>query len=847
MDDENRDLRYSFTGTDSSFQAAAKRVSAAFDTISRKANTMSARFKTVGKGADNATNKLRKINTTSKTFNKALGKTYSVTGLVTRALRTLTGLSLGKLFADAITNSIDFAESLNMFNVAMDDLIPKATRFTNVMAELLGLDPRQIMDAMGVFQNIAKSIGVPAETAYILSENFTKLGNDLASLWNTSVSQAWNALGSAMVGLSKPLRQYGIDVTEASLQQTALSLGLMESVRSMSRANKIGLIYITTMRQATNSMGDFARTIESPANQLRILQQQFVLLSRTVGDFFLGAISRILPYLNGVVMALTAILRTLATLMGIKVGDFASAIGGSDNSWASGLEAVEDSAEGAAKKMKQLVAPFDELNILSEDTGDSSLGDSLGGIGSMNPAIVGAMQEYNNLMDQVHMKATKIRDRLMEILGFTKHINEETGEVTWTWSFGDMITGLQSAWKDILNWWLALSPGGKLAAIFLGGWLAGVGGKFLGLLTKVILGPVLSVIGSITGTISKFTGWLGGIKWAAAFESLQPVLTTVGTWFSNLSLGGIAAFASIAAAIAAVIGAIVDLWISNAEFRDAIINDWTVIWNNVKAILQSLWNNVIMPLWQDISTFVSDVVYLFQLMFQLVWPVIKSLWGGFRDIVGGVVLSITTVLKGLTDFLAGVFTGDIDKVIKGIQELILSMFQAVLSIITGLVNVVIDALNWIIDKLNNFSISVPNWEIFGDMAGKTFGFNIQKFEHWKIPDFSGFAQGGFLDNKQIFEAGEGGKYEMIGNYKGKSTVMPLENTSFTSAMQAAVRQGVTEALMYENGLGGGSGSAVQVQVYIGDRSFDDVVYKAYNRASRTRGAKIYGGALNDGY
>ena len=847
MADENRDLRYSFTGTDSSFQAAAKRVSSAFDAISKKANTMAARFKTMNTSANTVSAKLNKVSKNAGTLTKNLNKTYSATGLVTRALRVLTNVSLSKLFADAITNSINFAESLNVFNVALGDLIPQATRFTNIMSEMLGLDPGQIMNTVGTFQNLAQSIGIASDTAYILSENFTKLGNDLASLWNTSVEQAWNALASAMVGMSKPLRQYGIDVTEASLQQTALSLGISESVRNMSRANKIGLIYVTTMRQATSSMGDFARTIESPANQLRILQQQFIQLSRTVGDFFLGAVSKILPYLNGVVMALTAILRTLASLMGIKVGDFASAIGGSNNSWASGLDAVEDSAEGAAKKVKQLVAPFDELNILSEDTSANASKDAFGSIGSMNPAIVGAMKEYDNLMDQVQMKATKIRDRLMEILGFTKHINEETGEITWTWSFGDMLTGLQSAWNDVVNWWTSLSPGGKLAAIFLGGWLVGVGGKFLGILSKVILGPVLSVIGRITGVISKFTGWLGKIDWTTIFATLQSVLTTVGSWFSNLTLSGVAVFAGIVAAIFAVVGAIIDLWNTNTDFRDAIINDWNIIWNNIKTILQSLWDNVIKPLWQDISTFVSDVVYLFQLMFQLVWPVIKSLWDGFKDIVGGVVLSIMTFLKGLTDFLAGVFTGDIDKVIKGIQELVLSMFQAVLSIITGLVNVVIDALNWIIDKLNNFSISVPDWEIFGGMAGKTFGFNIQKFEHWPIPDFSGFAQGGFLDNRQIFEAGEGGKYEMIGNYKGKSTVMPLENTSFTSAMQAAVRQGVTEALMYENGLGGGGGSAVQVQVYIGDRSFDDVVYKAYNRASRTRGAKIYGGALNDGY
>lgn len=843
MPNESENLEYRFEGSDSSFQAAAKRVSSMLDTLSKKSAAMATRFKAIGTSGSTAAKGIDKTTRSAKKMTNQLNKTSGAARTLRNVFRTLTGLTLGKLFSDAITNSIEYVETLNLFNVALDKAATQATKFINTMTEALGLDPAQLMQSMGTFQNLAEAIGFTSDQAYLLSTNFTKLGVDLASLWNTSVEQAWSALESAMVGLSKPIRQYGIDVTQAALKQTALSLGIEDSVQSMSRASKVGLIYITVMQRATTSMGDFARTIESPANQLRILQQQFKQLSRTVGDFFLGLISGVLPYLNGIVMALTAILRTFASLMGIKVGDFASAIGGSSGSISSGLDDVADSASGAAKKMKQLIAPFDELNIISEQTADSAGGVGGFGGGGIDQSILDAMKEYDNLMDQVQMKATRIRDRLMEILGFTKHINEETGEITWTWSFTDMLIGLQSAWEDIKTWWSGLNPGGKLAAILVGGWIAGLVGKIFGGLVKGLLNPFTTVIGSIMKGFSTFTGWLSKIEWSSLFKGVGPALQGVKGAFSGMSLGSIGAIAAVIAFIALFIGALIDLWNNNEEFRKNITESWQKITKNIGDTLNGLWKNVIKPIWDLIKDLVTGIIESFKMLWDGVWPIINSLWNGFKDIVQGVVQSIMTALEGFTEFLAGIFTGDIDKALNGIRRMFLSIFNAIISIVVGAVNVIIDAINWVIGKINSISFNLPNWKALGDMAGATIGFNVPTIARVPVPNIGGYARGGFLEAGQLFEAGEKGKYEMVGDYQGKSTVMPLENTSFVSAMGDAVRKGVIDGL---TNVGTDTENKIEVNVIIGGRKFDKIVYDAYTREKKSRGANILGGALYAG-
>lgn len=182
------------------------------------------------------------------------------------------------------------------------------------------------------------------------------------------------------------------------------------------------------------------RTIESPSNQLRIMNEQWERLSRAVGNVFLPILSKILPYLNAILMVLTEIISAIASLLGYDSEDFDYF----ENTTTS-VKNLDDGIKGAsasAKKLKQGLRGFDKLNVIT--TPSSGGGGAGGGAGAtgINPKLMDAFNkafdDYQNKLSNVQMKATKIRDAIMEWLGFTKVIDEETGKVSFKF---DHITG----------------------------------------------------------------------------------------------------------------------------------------------------------------------------------------------------------------------------------------------------------------------------------------------------------------------------------------------------------------------------------------------------------------------
>ena len=219
-------------------------------------------------------------------------------------------------------------------------------------------------------------------------------------------------------------------------------LGLEKSVSELTQAEKEILRYISTLRQARNAMGDFANTLESPANQLKVLRQQFYEMQAAIGNLFVGAFARILPYVNGIIMVIKALARAIASFFGIQMKDYNTGLASyADdlNDYSESLDGVGDSANGAGnsiKALKRQVLAFDQINNLTTPTPSSGSGGSGGGGGSLtdiDERLLAALEEYDNGMDKVKMKAVEIRDTIMEWLGFTKQINEETGEVSFSY------------------------------------------------------------------------------------------------------------------------------------------------------------------------------------------------------------------------------------------------------------------------------------------------------------------------------------------------------------------------------------------------------------------------------
>ena len=260
---------------------------------------------TITNSFNKTTNAVRKTDTAVSKYNntsqKASKSTVGFTDNLARNIskwRTLFGVfqSAADVMASWFNESNDYIETLNLFNVTMGDAADEASDFAENVQKLMGIDIAEWMEYQGKFKQLASGFGVAADKANIMSQNLTQVSYDMASFFNTSVEAAFDKLSSAMAGQVKGLREFGIDVTVASLQEYALAKGIDKTVRSMSQGEKALLRYNYIMEKSINMQGDMARTIITPANALRILQAQLTQMKRALGNIVSALVVNIIPY-----------------------------------------------------------------------------------------------------------------------------------------------------------------------------------------------------------------------------------------------------------------------------------------------------------------------------------------------------------------------------------------------------------------------------------------------------------------------------------------------------------------------------------------------------------------------
>lgn len=387
----------------------------------------------------------------SKTWS-ALQKTINFSAIYLGAKQALSTL---KEMTDA---SVDYTETVNLFNVSfgkgvegLNQYYEQAISFQEKLEEKLGVNIEESMRYQALFNSMTKSMGLSANYAYTLSENMTKLGYDLASLYNIDPTSAMTKLRAGLAGQTEPLRELGLDITEQSLKPVAESLGIDRSIRNMSQAEKAVLRYIAVLRQATIAQGDFARTMDSPANQLRIFNAQVTAFKRNMGNLWQGILGGILPYVNAVMMVINELLKMVAKLFGFEVStqpvNVSASIGADD------LSSDLGDATKKAKELKAQLMGFDEINNINLDNDTSSgSGSSGGGVGGIDQRLLDALTGYDNMMDRISNKATEIRDKILDWLGVTdgtyknlKRIGEvatAVGIALGTWKISSAITNL---------------------------------------------------------------------------------------------------------------------------------------------------------------------------------------------------------------------------------------------------------------------------------------------------------------------------------------------------------------------------------------------------------------------
>ena len=329
------------------------------------------------------------------------------------------------VMAGFINKSNQYVEDLNLFTASMGEYASAAQEYAERVSEIVGIDPAEWMRNQGVFMTITKGFGVASDRAYTMSQNLTQLGYDISSFFNIPFEESMQKLQSGISGELEPLRRLGYDLSVARLQQEAYTLGIEKKVSAMTQAEKAELRYYAIMTQVTTAQGDMARTLNAPANQLRVLQAQVTQCARAIGNIFIPALNAILPYAIAVAKVIRLIANAIASLFGFALPEIDySGIGSSVGGIADSTQDIGDGLGDATKKAKELknaLLGIDELNIISppEDTsgsGSSGIGDIGGGLGFDLPT-------YDFLDGAISSKVDEIVQKMKEWLGLNKEID----------------------------------------------------------------------------------------------------------------------------------------------------------------------------------------------------------------------------------------------------------------------------------------------------------------------------------------------------------------------------------------------------------------------------------------
>lgn len=455
----------------------------------RAARSASNVFSRLGQGAVGAVRKVNSLG--SAVGNVGSSAKKNIPSIMSLAAKFWTLKTAATKFTGAIESSMNFLEDYNYFQAAFRQVADKAGKtwseagydsaeayansFSNRAKELtskmsgfdvsdnailtanksgksLGMDPSMLLNYQGQFAQLSSSMGTTSEQALKLSNALTMIGADLASVKNLDFSTVYENLSSGLVGMSRAVDKYGANIRVANLQQYASNLGLQTAVSKMDQASKAMLRTIVILDSTRYAWADMANTINMPANQLRILRANLVSCARALGNIFMPVIAAVLPYINGLVIAFQRLLTYIGSLLGVdtKIGNMFGSIGSGSENLSEALDSIDDSgisdvdssakdtsnslkdATKNAKKLKQFLASYDELEVMSKD--DSSLSDlanskiktpaldtSALDTGILNSALNSLLDEYQKQWDAAYNsmenKAMAFANKVTEIFG----------------------------------------------------------------------------------------------------------------------------------------------------------------------------------------------------------------------------------------------------------------------------------------------------------------------------------------------------------------------------------------------------------------------------------------------
>lgn len=766
------------------FASQLERVKNAIQPLASELQKVSSGFASMPSQVQKVISANTKLGTSTEGLTAKIGKfRLSISGALSKL--TLFGFGImrvAEFLGSALANFNDYVENVNLFTVSMGDYTDEAEEFVQALQDVLGVDMSQAMRNLAILQNMTTSFGVGSDQAYILSKNLTALGYDMASFFNISPDEMFTKLQAAISGELEPIRRLGIDISEARLQQELYNLGINESVQNLNAGDKALLRYIAIMDQATNAQMDMGRTLNSPANMIRVLQAQVDLLSRSIGSLLLPMLKAVLPPLIAAVQIIREFVSVIAAFFGIEV-EFAtasSAASSAATSVGSDLDNIADSASSAAKEVSYLIGGFDELNVLSSSSGGAS--SAADGAGSILGGV--SLPEYDVFGQIVESDVAKWVEKLRGPLTTILKIALAVGAAFLAWKIGTAVMAGINLLKTVL-------PFIKDALLIVAGQfelLGTAGQKILGFLSPITnalgisAGTLLSIAAAVVIIVARFTQlYITSETFRQGLANIWEIIKSIGAGVWDGFVQGIQPAIDGVKSLASEL-----LSMFPEELRQTITKFFTETLPNALSILDLDVGDLILTLGGIGLLFVpgGQVLGVVLLAFEAISVAIRGMGlltdeqlaavkSGFQtafewvgkfvgSIFSGIVTSATAYFGGIIQFITGVFTGQWGQAFRGLANIVTSIFQgigafidslfgtSIVSTIKGAINSVIDFFNNLISAVNNaFSFNFEGLTIAGMQVAPAFSTQLIN-----LPYIPHLASGGVLTSPQVVLAGE---------------------------------------------------------------------------------------------
>lgn len=382
----------------------------------------------------------------------AIRQSFNGLGSVVKKIGILIGgaFAVGKLAQfgkECVELGSDLAEVQNVVDVTFTTMSDKVNEFAKNAMTSAGLSETMAKRYVGTFGAMSKSFGFSEAQAYDMSTALTQLTGDVASFYNISQDLAYIKLKSVFTGETETLKDLGVVMTQSALDQFALANGYGKTTSAMTEQEKVALRLAFVQKQLSAASGDFIRTSDSWANQVRVMQLQLQSLKSTVGQGLINLFTPVLKVINILLGKLATLANAFKSFTELITGKKSSGQTGTSGAGLAGTDAIADTADQygdaannaekladatndtadatkkATKAAKGYLSPLDEINNYSTDKSTDSSSKVPGATGGLADQMKDAVQnvdygklaEGETVLDKMSKPLKKIIDRFKQL------------------------------------------------------------------------------------------------------------------------------------------------------------------------------------------------------------------------------------------------------------------------------------------------------------------------------------------------------------------------------------------------------------------------------------------------